>query len=102
MERTEKELEKLLKLLEESSVVKNYQQAKSQVEEKKDLVLQIQTYQKTMDMYLRKEIMEDEIYRNYQEKSTSLSLFLLSMHLRFRKGSEHVCGLSKANIKEES
>ena len=101
MEKVNQEVEKLIDMIEEMELVKTYQQAKEEVRSNKEVMKLIKRYQEG-EKQLRDVLLKKGIYSSYHDKSMQLSFLIWGINLKFKglKG-EHICGLSKENIKEE-
>ena len=101
MEKVEIEVENLMRLLKDSTLVEEFLTWKEKVKENKELLLEIKQYQKTKDETVKKRLLQDKTYQMYLEKERDLRILLFGMNLRFQKLKEKKeCGLSKENIKD--
>lgn len=94
------EVDKLIKLLENTNLLKEYKSAKEKALEDKNLLQLLLKYHQG-DQTVKKTVLENAFYQDYQKKSSDLSFLIWRINLKFQKlKGNFACGLSKESIKE--
>ena len=94
------EVDKLIKLLENTNLLKEYKSAKEKALEDKNLLQLLLKYHQG-DQTIKKTVLKNAFYQHYKKTSSELSFLIWRIYLKFQKlKGNFACGLSKESIKE--
>ncbi len=108
-EKIECKLEELLELLKKDTKIVSFQEKREALLENQNFLKKMKQLQ-NLDIYsseyqkLKKELLENPVFKEYKELETEITFFILEINQRLKsltKRGERVCESSVEHIKEE-
>lgn len=94
MEKIYEKLDKLKKTLDTTECIKKIKQLNQEVLNDKKLISLIEKYNYTQDENIKKEIVNNELFRKYKHQETELNLLILEINQELKKiTKKDKCGL---------
>lgn len=85
MEELIEKVDILKKNLDQENIIKEIKELNKRVKNDEDLLSLIKNYHTTKDENIKKQILENSLFREYKEKETELNILILELNKRLKE-----------------